>query len=124
MIILIDKKKELAVSHPRENLSTHLIDVSELKMKDDFSVKMEWTDTHKIRPLGLAKRLSGSEMEIKKLNPKSIKHSHKDLENPVRESSLSPGETLTIDFPATKKGRDKGKERSFVLRSKGNYKQI
>ena len=108
--------KQVAISHPREIMSLNLIDIKRFaKNNKKLKVKMEWTDTHKFMPVGVAERVSVSSLDTEELKPQKITHS-----DGVDKMKLSPGETLTIDFPTGKSCENS----TLLLKSRGYYERI
>jgi hypothetical protein len=112
------KEVELGVSHPRENFSTHLLDTSKI---DENKLTLKWTETHKMIPVGTAKRIDDESLKIEKITPKEITHSKEGSVD--KNLVLEPGELLTLKFPDFEK-KDSDLKNTFLLRSRGYYEQI
>ena len=110
------EKKEISVSHPRENFSTHIIKLLDLK---GDKLTLEWTDTHKVAPIGFTNKVSDNKFSIEKQKVEEVAHStQKEVELPT---SLEPGEMISLHFPKFKETK---KEETFILKSNGYYRII
>ncbi len=127
------KTKEIEVSHPREKASIDLLDLSShlTKNKGPLSFKLEWTNTHNLEPVGLAKLATKEEVarvKTETLKPTSVKHFQKskfiDKDLKKEEIGLRPGQYLELTFPYKETPPKKGETVSFVAKSKGYYKKI
>ena len=118
--IIGEKEREIAVSHPREMMSTHILDLSSYtdSFGEKVKIKMNWTDTHKTVPIGMARRVSEEELDIQTITPEKIEHS----DNGENKMKLSPGEALTVSFPA--ESENDSKETTFLVRSRGYYERV
>ena len=119
------EEKSLGITHPREKMSTKIVDFSDADYQNNLRIKLEWTTTHKIRPLGLAETVSPEELEIEFISPEKINHSEKGkltLKEIKGDSvELTPGEMLTLDFPAKEKNKE---EETFLFVSEGYYQKL
>jgi hypothetical protein len=123
------KEEEIGISHPRENLSSNIFNLPDfIKNKEKIKIKMKWTDTHEIAPVGLARKLSLNKIKKEEIKLSSI-HRFEEKENHSKKLSkqgilLAPGEFLTLNFPALK-AIDKNKEQeTFIFSSKGYYRPL
>ena len=118
--------KQVEVMHPRERLSHKLIDLSDhiSENQKDLQLKLKWTATHKLRPVGMAKRVKKESLEIEEISPEEVIHS-KEGEIEAKEISengviLNPGESMTLNFPQSKAGQ----KETFLLKSRGYYESL
>ncbi len=120
--IVSDKKKEteVGVTHPRENMSTNLLDLSPYVNGSSISIRMNWTNTHNLLPIGIAKKTSIDDLKIENIKPEKIRHSDYDIKK-EKKLTLDPGESLTIYFPETKNNILTDSNISYFIKSKGYY---
>ncbi len=126
-----DKVKEIEIIHPREKASVGLLDLSDYltKSKESLEFRLEWTNTHNLEPVGLAKLATKEEMagvKTETLKPISVKHfqESKLADKSLEEVELKPGQYLELAFPGKEKPLEKGETVSFVVKSKGYYKKV
>ena len=126
-----NKVKEIEIIHPREKASVGLLDLSDYltKSKGPLEFKLEWTNTHNLELMGLAKLAAKEEMAGVKtdtLKPISIRHfqESKLTDKRLGEVELKPGQYLELAFPGKETPLEKGETVSFVVKSKGYYKKV
>ncbi len=122
-----DKKELVHIIHPRERLSSGLVDISQhvKKGQESLSLILEWTNSHKLSFIGLAEADSSTTIKQEVLKLSSLKHS--EYKNINKESlkdgkvELIPGQYIDLEFPEKKERIQSGYKTSFVLKSKGYY---
>ena len=126
------KAKKIGIHHPRENLSTGLIDISPhiIKNQSQQEITLEWTSAHNLKLVGLAQLVTPKkrkEVKVESLKLESLLHSN-DIKitkkNFKKGIELIPGQYLELTFPCEKLSLDSNQTTSFVLKSKGYYTKI
>ena len=118
------KEKEVGVVHPRERMSEQLIELPAEEM-DSLELSLKWTETHKIKPLGLARKTEDftrkEVIECEKMTELKKDRVGEDINGSLK---LTPGEGATLYFPASDKKKKKGEKTTYLLKSKGFYNAI
>jgi hypothetical protein len=119
------------IIHPREKISSGLVNLSEYikEEKDQISLELKWTSSHNLSFFGLVDVNSlDSNIKQESIKLSNLRHSKdkninkKDLEK--KGVQLVPGEFIDLEFPAKREDIGSNQEISFVLNSKGYYTQL
>ena len=125
------KSTEIGVTHPRENSSMGLLDISSYlpKKQSPTEIHLKWTETHDINSISLAQMIKPNDKELKveSLQIESLRHSKNekiDVKDLKKGAEIIPGQYLELSFPYKDMILDSDQTVSFVFRSKGFYRKM